>query len=675
MIAAMEAVQKGSMSTKKAALLHGVPRSTLQDRLTGRVMHGRNPGPKPYLSPTEERALADHLVEAADVGYGKSRTQVKAIVGEIAAEKKVLRSQRVSDGWWRRFKERQPQLALRRGDATAHVRMDSTNKEAIKQYYDLLEDTLQEHHLSNNAAQIYNMDESGMPLDHRPPNVIARRGQKKVRYRVAGKKEQITVIGCVNAIGQSIPPMVIFEGKYLNHQWTAGEVPGTFYGMSDKGWTDQELFSHWLKDHFLRYAVPGRPLLLLLDGHSSHYEPASIELAREEGVILFCLPPHTTQDSQPLDCTVFGPLKRHWSNACHDFQQRNPGMMITKFNFSRVFSEAWLKALTPGNIVVGFKKCGIHPFNRDAIPVPHKSSPGNVTPSKPAPVDDGDTPAPCTVNTLNAPTPAFTCEQIAVYEKRYQEGYDIYDDQHYVAWLHIHHPEAVLCDQSTPPDRPTSLLQEFFNVAPLVPLNADSPPNDSSALHLAITSPPIGTSMPPSSSSPTATVSHSISPPGTTESAVISSYSPQAASAIVSPSISSPPDATISPCNLAVGSLSCTNTTASPDEPTHSNASTPGTSITLISSSNGSVASTPLQKYLHLPTTAKTKKTPVASSETRAITGARVLTSAECLAIIKEKEMKKKQENEEKEKRKRQREEKKRQREEEKRQREEEKRQ
>ena len=97
MIAAMEAVQKGSMATKKAALLHGVPHSTLQDRLTGRVMHGRNPGPKPYLSPTEERALADHLVEAADVGYGKSRTQVKAIVGETAAEKKVLCSQRV--GW------------------------------------------------------------------------------------------------------------------------------------------------------------------------------------------------------------------------------------------------------------------------------------------------------------------------------------------------------------------------------------------------------------------------------------------------------------------------------------------------------------------------------------------------------------------------------------------------
>lgn len=39
--------------------------------------------------------------------------------------------------------------------------MDSTYNDAIMQYYNLLEDNL-----FTNAAQIYNMDESGMPLDH-----------------------------------------------------------------------------------------------------------------------------------------------------------------------------------------------------------------------------------------------------------------------------------------------------------------------------------------------------------------------------------------------------------------------------------------------------------------------------------------------------------------------------
>ena len=78
------------------------------------------------------------------------------------------------------------------------MRMDSTNKEAITQYYNLLEDTLQEYDLMNSPVQIYNMNESGMPLDPRPPNVIAERGQKKVRYCVSGKKEQITILGCLD---------------------------------------------------------------------------------------------------------------------------------------------------------------------------------------------------------------------------------------------------------------------------------------------------------------------------------------------------------------------------------------------------------------------------------------------------------------------------------------------
>jgi hypothetical protein len=63
------------------------------------------------------------------------------------------------------------------------------------------------------------MDESGMPLDHRPPRIVAKKGQRKVRYRTSGNKKQITVVGCTSAVGQAIPPMVIFEAKNLNPEW------------------------------------------------------------------------------------------------------------------------------------------------------------------------------------------------------------------------------------------------------------------------------------------------------------------------------------------------------------------------------------------------------------------------------------------------------------------------
>ena len=38
------------MPVKKAAAEHGVPTTTLIDRITERVVHGTKPGPKPYLS-------------------------------------------------------------------------------------------------------------------------------------------------------------------------------------------------------------------------------------------------------------------------------------------------------------------------------------------------------------------------------------------------------------------------------------------------------------------------------------------------------------------------------------------------------------------------------------------------------------------------------------------------
>ena len=58
--------------------------------------------------------------------------------------------------------------------------------------------------------------------------------------------------------------------------------------------------------------ILGRPLLLILGGHSSHYCPDTIKRAFEEDVIVFTLPPNTTHITQPLDIGVFGPAKAAW---------------------------------------------------------------------------------------------------------------------------------------------------------------------------------------------------------------------------------------------------------------------------------------------------------------------------------------------------------------------------
>ena len=232
--------------------------------------------------------------------------------------------------------------------------MNCLNKEVISEYFHLLTEVLTENKLLDLPSRIYNVDETGIALDGHAPRVVAKRGQKKVRYRTTGNKKQVTVIACVNASGQCIPPFVIFDAKRLNMQWRKGEVVGTAYGLSQKGWVDSELFRGWLSEHFLVHAVGARPFLLLLDGHSSHYQPELIAHAREFGVIIFCLPPHTTHESQPLDASVFRSLKQNWQHACHNFIQSNPSLAITKNQFSGLFSEAWGKTMNPVTICSGF---------------------------------------------------------------------------------------------------------------------------------------------------------------------------------------------------------------------------------------------------------------------------------------------------------------------------------
>ena len=154
-----------------------------------------------------------------------------------------------------------------------------------------------------------------------------------------------------------LPPFVIFDAKSLNMEWTKDKVPNTTYGLSSRGWIDMNLFKGWFMNHFLQHAVSARPLLLLLDGHSSHYNPEAIRLAKANDVILFTLLPHTTHEMQPLDTAVFASLKMHWCDTCHHFMQQNPGRVITKYQFSSLLADAWLKAMSPSSIISGPLKC------------------------------------------------------------------------------------------------------------------------------------------------------------------------------------------------------------------------------------------------------------------------------------------------------------------------------
>ena len=367
---AIAEVEKG-MPQRRAAELYRVPRSTLRDYASGRSTLSSRSG-CPLLSEQEEKELATFLIEVAKIGYPQTRQQVIAKVQTIVDSKG--KNSLVTNGWWQSFNKRHPELTLKSGIPLSLARAKATDAEVLDRYFTMLHECLIKYDILNKPSRIYNCDETGLPLNPPCNKVVDKVGSRNPCYITGKTKTQITILACTSATGIAIPSMIVLKKRPINQLIAEGEVPGTTYGLSANGWMNQELFTSWFADHFLQYAHRERPILLLMDGHLSHYSPAVITLAAEKDVILLTLPPNTTHLTQPLDRACFSLLKAAWREACHRFRTNNPGRTLSLYDFNKVFSEAWYRSMSMTNIMQGFKVTGIYPFNANAFSEVSKSS-------------------------------------------------------------------------------------------------------------------------------------------------------------------------------------------------------------------------------------------------------------------------------------------------------------
>jgi len=104
---------------------------------------------------------------------------------------------------------------------------------------------MSKYDLHNNPQRIYNVDETGLQPEHRPPNVIAAKGSKPPAITYP-RSTTVTVIGCANASGHSTPPFYIFKGKRHNADLMNGTAPGAKYTMSDSGWSNTDVFQQYI---------------------------------------------------------------------------------------------------------------------------------------------------------------------------------------------------------------------------------------------------------------------------------------------------------------------------------------------------------------------------------------------------------------------------------------------
>ena len=162
--------------------------------------------------------------------------------------------------------------------------------------------------------------------------------------------------------------MHVFPGERFRHNPLDGGVSGAYLGRSKSGWMNSELFYGWLSCHFIKSIPAARPVVLLLDGHSSHINLQAAKFARDNDILLYCLPPHCTHALQPCDVGLFKPLKTNWNKSVSKFMCDAPGEVVNKYNFARVFKVAWDETLKPSTIINSFRASGICPVNESAVP-------------------------------------------------------------------------------------------------------------------------------------------------------------------------------------------------------------------------------------------------------------------------------------------------------------------
>lgn len=200
-------------------------------------------------------------------------------------------------------------------------------------------------------------------------------------------------------------------------RWTKGGPAASMFTVSDSGWMEGANFVQWFEKMFLpavQHLTTKYPVVLFFDGHHSHISLKLIELARSNHVHLICFPPHCTHILQPLDVSVYGPLKTAWRNVMKDFQLETCAATATKEDFPELLYQLWEKSFLPKHLVSGFLKCGLCPLSREAIPShrlskadPHKSLPTQQHLDVEAPTSPSEVviqlSGECTVN--NAVTP------------------------------------------------------------------------------------------------------------------------------------------------------------------------------------------------------------------------------------------------------------------------------
>lgn len=318
----------------------------------------------------EEAMLSDYLQQAAKLHHGLPPAEARKLAYEYAKQlnKAPLswqEKQCAGSDWLDGFMRRAGNISLRKPESTSLARSMGFNKPVVSEFYNKLFNIMDKHKLG--PENIYNLDETGVTSVQTTGKVIATKGVKQVGQVTSAERGELVTLCCiVNALGNSVPPFFIFPRVNFRDTMLIGAPAGSDGAATTSGWMTSQVFLLVLK-HFIKYSKSSssNKTLIIMDNHETHISIEAINLAKDNGVILFTIPPHCSHRLQPLDKAIFGPFKHFYNEAVRAWLVSNPGKRVTIHHIAGLVGTAYPSAFSTANILSGFSSTGIFPFNRN----------------------------------------------------------------------------------------------------------------------------------------------------------------------------------------------------------------------------------------------------------------------------------------------------------------------
>ncbi|KAH9116639.1 hypothetical protein LEN26_010343 [Aphanomyces euteiches] len=321
----------------------------------------RTMGPDPILPPWCENDLVAWILAMQQDGNPLTCPVILERANEMFdAVHEFARPTKLTTGWYQRFLGRHLELKIATATALSKPRQSISDQDIDKFFIELLEATSQ---VEMDPTRIFNMDETSFSPTSTSKKVVVHPNTKQVYVEEPSASCHVTVVACVGADGTKIPPLFILPGNRISTDVCESLItPEASVTTSEKGWTNSYICRKWLSS--LHEAIPNstkRPILLVLDGCSSHYSNHIYEESVKLGILLLFLPANSTHIFQPLDVTVFRPFKQAVRKKISNEMCWGGCHTIHKHEAISIACRAWMHYTKESQITNGFFRTGIFP--------------------------------------------------------------------------------------------------------------------------------------------------------------------------------------------------------------------------------------------------------------------------------------------------------------------------